>query len=115
MFEVSGIFTNIDMGGKGKSFRLHMSGGVIVQVPLERLARFASKKGQYLVGVGGLISYQHMGSMDVECSGGCSCPALKHNMFHNQVFPLTILQLFHLLFVIKSNASGGMGGHDGRT
>ena len=37
---------------------------VIPWVPLKNLA---SASRQYLVGVGGLISYQHMGKMDLSC------------------------------------------------
>lgn len=40
---------------------------------------------QFLVGIGGLISYQHMGSMKLNCKGGCSCLSLTYNMHHAQV------------------------------
>ena len=56
------------------------------QVPLDYVPASASSR-HFLVGVGGLISYQHMGSMELKCSGGCTCPALHHDMFHSQAGP----------------------------
>lgn len=54
----------------------------IVQVPLYYVPKLSSK---YLVAIGGLISYQHMGTMELKCIGGCSCPLIRFNMFHAQV------------------------------
>ena len=56
-----------------------------LQVPIERLLSASPKLRHLLVGLGGLISYQHMGSMLLKCRGGCSCPSLNHNMHHDQV------------------------------
>ena len=59
-----------------------------LQVPLDYVAA-ADQTNHFLVGVGGLISYQHMGSMTLNCSGGCSCPTIHHNMYHAQEPPIS--------------------------